>query len=100
MQVASAEAKLPQLHEQAQAAAALLQPAQLQQKQQGQAYAQQAPKLLQCAEALLAPVRECHAATVNAVPKMQAMRKDLVQLQGLLEVGINRPVSTETCNSM
>lgn len=88
MQVASAESQLPQLQRQAQAAAALLQPAQLQQRQQGQAYAQQAPKLLQCAEALAAPVKKCCAVLAKTAPSSQGMQKDLMQLAAQLEVSV------------
>lgn len=98
MQVVRAETKLPQLQQQAQAAAAQVQAAQVQQKQQGQVYAQQAPQLLQHAEALLAPIRDCHAAAMQTAPRLQAMHKDLSQLKGLLMVrSSSRYASSNQC---
>ena len=89
MQVELAEAKLPELQQQAQAAAALLQPAQLQQKQQGQVYAQQAPHLLQHAEALMSPISDCHATATQTAPRLEAMHKNLTQLKAQLSVRIS-----------
>lgn len=86
LQVASAQEALPLLHQQAAAAAAQLQPAQLQQKQQGSVYAQQAPKLLQAAQALLAPVKACHVSATADAPRLEALQKDLSQLARQLQV--------------
>ena len=65
-----AQLTLPELHKQASAAAAQLQPAQVEERQLGQGFAQQAPSLLQLAEALLQPVRECQRAAHGALPAM------------------------------
>jgi len=48
---------LPELRGLAAAAAAKLQPAQVQERQLGQSFAQQAPRLLQVAQAVVQPVR-------------------------------------------
>ena len=57
LQVEVAQQTLPELREQAAAAAAKLQPAQVQERQLGQSFAQQAPRLLQVAQAVVQPVR-------------------------------------------
>ena len=101
MQVALAETQLPQLQQQAQAAAAQLQPVQLQQKQQGQVYAQQAPQLLQHAEALLPPIKDCHAAATQTTPRLQAMHKDITQLKAQLMVrSCSRYASSNQCTGV
>jgi len=60
LQVKVAQQTLPELREQAAAAAAKLQPAQVQERQLGQSFAQQAPRLLQVAQAVVQPVRYNH----------------------------------------
>ena len=86
LQVVTAEQALPQLRQQGVDAAAQLQPAQAQERQQGQCFAQQAPKLLQVAAALLGPVQECEVAAQKALPGVAAMQEALQDVLGQIEV--------------
>lgn len=85
LQVLTAQQALPQLQQQASDASAQLQPAQAQERQQGQCFAQQAPKLLQVAAALL-PVQDCQLAAQGALPGVEAMLEALKDVLGPLEV--------------
>ncbi len=81
-----AQQTLPKLQDQASAAATKLQPAQMEERQLGQRFAQQAPKLLQVAEALLQPVRDCQLAAHEAVPVVEKTQKALKEVLSQLEV--------------
>ena len=86
LQVMAAQQALPQLQLQASDAAAQLQPAQAQERQQGQCFAQQAAKLLQVAAALLQPVQSCVVAAQEALPAVTAMQEALKDVLGQIEV--------------
>ena len=94
LQVMTAQQALPQLQQQASDAAAQLQPAQAQEKQQGQCFAQQAPKLLQVTTALLRPVQDCQLAVQEALPGVEAMQEAVENVLGQIEVCIviNHPL--------
>lgn len=82
----TAQQALPQLHQQASDAAAKLQPAQAEERQQGQGFAQQAPKLLQVAAALLQPVQDCQVAAQEVLPGLDSMQAALKDALGQIEV--------------
>ena len=86
LQVMTAQQALPQLQQQAGDAAAKLQPAQVEERQQGQSFAQQAPKLLQVAGALLQPVQDCQMAAQEALPTLEAMQEALKDVLSQIEV--------------
>ena len=86
LQVTTAQEALPQLQQQASDAAAQLQPSQAQERQQGQCFAQQAPKLLQVAAALLQPVQDCQVAAQEALPNVEVMQEALKDVLGQTEV--------------
>ena len=90
LQVVTAQQALPQLQQQASDAAAQLQPCQAQERQQGQCFAQQAPKLLQVAAALLRPVQDCQVAAQEALPGVAAMLEAMKDVLGPLEVCSNK----------
>ena len=102
MQVMTAQEVLPQLHQQASEAAGKLQPAQAEERQQGQSFAQQAPKLLQVAGSLLQPVQDCQVAAQEVLPGLEAMQAALRHVLGQIEVcRINhalQSVSQYDCN--
>ena len=86
VQVAVAQQTLPELQQEAVAAAVKLQPAQVEERQLGQGFALQAPNLLQLAEALLQPVRKCQGAAQAALPGIEQMYSALKDVLGSLEV--------------
>lgn len=86
MQVMTAQQAMPQLQQQASDAAARLQPAQAEERQQGQCFAQQAPKLLQVAATLLQPVQDCQVAAQEVLPGLDAMQAALKDVLGQIEV--------------
>lgn len=84
-QVMTAQQAMPQLQQQASDAAARLQPAQAEERQQGQCFAQQAPKLLQVAATLLQPVQDCQVAAQEVLPGLDAMQAALKDVLGQIE---------------
>ncbi|KAL0019463.1 hypothetical protein WJX77_007420 [Trebouxia sp. C0004] len=84
-EVKAAQQTLPELREQAAAAAAKLQPAQVQERQLGQSFAQQAPRLLQVAQAVVQPVRTCQKAACEAPPAVEHTQAALIEVLGHLE---------------
>ena len=86
LQVITAQQALPQLQQQASDAAAQLQPSQAQERQQGQRFSQQAPKLLQVAAALLQPVQDCQVAAQEALPNVAATHEALEDVLDQTEV--------------
>ena len=98
LKVSSGQQMLLQLQKQTSDAAVKLQPAQAEERQQGQGFAQQAPKLLQVAEALLQPVRDCQMAARQALPSMAAMQEALQDVLGQVEVRAV-PVCLNACLS-
>ncbi|KAL0031856.1 hypothetical protein WJX79_000268 [Trebouxia sp. C0005] len=88
-EVKVAQQTLPELRAQAAAAAAKLQPAQMQERQLGQSFAQQAPKLLQVAQAVVQPVRDCQKAAREAPSAVEQTQAALKEVLGHLE-GSNR----------
>ena len=87
-QVTLAQQELPQLQQQASQAAAQLGPAQAEEKRLGQRFAQQAPKLVQAAEALLQPVKDCQAAALAAQPILEQTQAALHDVLPQLQVAI------------
>ncbi|KAL0054989.1 hypothetical protein WJX82_005498 [Trebouxia sp. C0006] len=84
-EVKVAQQTLPELREQAAAAAAKLQPAQVQERQLGQSFAQQAPRLLQVAQAVVQPVRDCQKAAREAPSAVEQTQAALEEVLGHLE---------------
>ena len=82
----TAQQSLSQLQQEGSSAAGKLQPAQSEERQQGQRFAQQAPRLLQAAEALHQPVRLCQAAAQDALPTLLGMQQLLQEAVGQIEV--------------
>ena len=82
----TAQQALPQLQQQASDATTQLQPAQAQERQQGQCFAQQAPKLLQVAAAVVQPVQACQVAAQQALPAVMAMQEALKDVLAQIEV--------------
>ena len=92
LQVATAQQVLPQLQQQVADAAPQLRPAQAEERQQGQRFAQQAPKLLQVAEALLQPVRDCQVAAQELVPC-------LVDMQAAVKAAMSQTEVCKVCST-
>ena len=88
LQVTLAQQELPQLQQQAAQAAAQLGPAQAEEKRLGQRFAQQAPKLVQAAEALLQPVKDYQAAALAAQPTLEQTQAALQDVIPQLQVAV------------
>lgn len=88
---------LLQLQQQTSDAVAKLQPAQAQERQHGQGFALQAPRLLQVADALVQPVRDFQVAAKQALPGVEAVLGALQDVLAQTEVrAMSRCLSTNS----